>query len=242
VKDAPGRTGDATLWSGNESNLDATAVVPVTVPVDNPTLTFDERHLAEPTYDYAYTVVSTDGGATYKPLANANTVDGPSGPALNGDAAAFTNQSFDLKAYAGKSILIGFRYVSDGGTNDGGWYVDNVKVGGTLVSDGSDASVFKSSTQIRPVKVAAWNLKLVGLDTAKHKVLVRTYDKRTVEAGKAKLKAFRSYPRVVAIVSYDEPTEQYQPAALYTLTVNGVVQPGGGQSEGTAVKVKADRF
>ena len=40
-------------------------------------------------------------------------------------------QTFDLSAYAGKSVLIGFRYVSDGGVNDGGWYVDDVKVGGT---------------------------------------------------------------------------------------------------------------
>ena len=41
-----------------------------------------------------------------------------------------------------------------------------------------------------------------------------------------------AYPRLVAIVAYDEPTEQYQPQALYTLTVNGVVQPGGGQASG----------
>jgi len=55
------------------------------------------------------------------------------------------------------------------------------------------------------------------------------------------LAQFRKFPRVVAIVSYDEPTEQFQTPALYTLTVNGVVQPGGGQS-GSSVKVKADRF
>jgi hypothetical protein len=242
VTDAPGRKDNPTLWSGNSSNLDASAVVSVTVPTDNPTLTFDEQHLAEATYDYAYTVVSTDGGATYTPLANASTVTGPSGPALNGDSAGFTNQTFDLKAYAGKSILVGFRYVSDGGTNDGGWFVDNVKVGSTLVSDGSDASVFKSSTQVRPVDVASWNVRLVGLDSAKHKALVKTYEKSSFTVSKATLAKFRKYPRVVAIVSYDEPTEQYQPQALYTLTVNGVVQPGGGQSEGAAVKVRADRF
>lgn len=242
VTNAPGRAGDPTLWSGNASNSDATAVVKVTVPTDDPTLTFDERHLAEPGYDYAYTVVSTDGGATYQALANASTVDGPFGPALNGDATAFTRQSFDLSAYAGTSILVGFRYVSDGGVNDGGFYVDNVKVGATLVSDGSDASVFKSSTQVRPIAVDSWNVRLVGLDTAKHKVLVQTYEKGSFTVSQAKLAKFRSYPRVVAIVSYDEPTEQYQPQALYTLTANGAVQPGGGQSDAVAVKVRADHF
>ena len=241
VTDAPGRAGNPTLWSGNSSNLDASAVTSVAVPTANPTLTYTERHLAEATYDYAHTVVSTDGGETYTPLANANTVEGPYGPALNEDAAGFSTQTFDLSAYAGKTVLIGFRYVSDGGTNDGGWYVDDVKVGDTLVSDGSDPSVFQSTTQARPVEVAAWNVRVVGLDTAKHKALVKTYAKGSFTASRAQVAKFKKYPRVVVIVSYDEPTEQYQPQALYTLTANGVVQPGGGQSS-AAVKVKADRF
>jgi hypothetical protein len=138
-------------------------------------------------------------------------------------------------------VLIGFRYVSDGGVNDGGWYVDNVKVGATLVSDGSSVTPFQSTTQARPTPVAAWNVRVIGLDKAKHKALVRTYTARTFSVSKAKLAAFRTYPRVVAIVSYDEPAEQFQPQALYTLTANGVVQPGGGQST-SAVTVKADRF
>ncbi len=241
VANPPQHSGNAALWSGNASNLDASAVTPVTVPTTNATLTFDELHLAEETYDYAYTVISTDGGQTYTALANDNTVDGPYGPALNGDADDWATQTFDLSAYAGKSALIGFRYVSDGGVNDGGFYVDNVKVGGTLVSDGSSTSAFKSFTQARPAKVAAWNVRLVGLDTGKHKALVKTYAKRSFSLNSKDLAQFRKYPRVVAIVSYDEPTEQLQPAALYTLTVNKVVQAGGGQSS-KAVKVKADKF
>ncbi len=241
VTNAPDHGGDAALWSGNTTNLDATAITPVTVPTANPTLTFNELHLAEEGYDYAYTVISTNGGKTYTALANENTVDGPYGPALTGDADDWATQSFDLSAYAGKSVLVGFRYVSDGGVNDGGWYVDDVLVGDTVVSDGSSTTPLKSLTQTRPVKVAAWNVRLVGLDTAKHKALVKTYGSRSVKLTSSQLAQFRKYPRVVAIVSYDEPTEQYQPQALYTLTVNGVVQPGGGQS-GAAVKVRADRF
>ena len=140
VNDAAGREGNPTLWSGNSTNLDSAAITEVTVPTDNPTLTYTERHLAEEGYDYAYTVVSTDGGETYTPLSNANTVEGPLGPALNGDAAGFETQTFDLSDYAGQTVLVGFRYVSDGGVNDGGWYVDDVMVGSTLVSDGSSTS------------------------------------------------------------------------------------------------------
>jgi hypothetical protein len=243
VTNAPEHGSDAALWSGNENNLDASAVTQVIVPAANPTLTFDELHQAEEGYDYAYTVISSDGGKTYKALANANTVDGPYGPALNGDAAGWASQTFDLAAYAGKSVLVGFRYVSDGGVNDGGWYVDNVAVGGTVVSDGSSPSVFKSFSEARPSSVAAWNVRLVGLDTAKHKALVKTYTGRSFSLSAADLAEFRAYPRVVAIVSYDEPTEQLQPQALYTLTVNGVVQPGGGGTgSSAAVKARADTF
>ena len=35
------------------------------------------------------------------------------------------------------------------------------------------------------------------------------------------------FPKVVAVVAYDEPTELVNQYAPYTLTVNGVVQPGG---------------
>ena len=42
-----------------------------------------------------------------------------------------------------------------------------------------------------------------------------------------KLAQFDGYPLVVAVVAYDEPTEQVQQYASYALTVNGVLQPGG---------------
>lgn len=226
--DAPERGGDAALWSGNSSNLDATAVTAVTVPASYPVLTFDDYHLAEEGYDYAYTVISTDGGKTYTALANANTTDAPYGPALNGDSSAWGTQTFNLKAYAGQSVIIGFRYVSDGGTNDGGWYVDNVKLGGVLVNDGSATAPFTSLTQQRPVDIYGYTVRLVGYNTDKHKALVRTYTARSFSLNKAKLAQFRKYPRVVAIVSYDEPTEQVQQYAPYALKVNGVLQPGGG--------------
>ena len=120
VVTAPPTGTSPALWSGNVSNLDAGAVAQVSVPSTNAVLTVNELHQAEEGYDYAYTVVSTDGGKTYTPLANANTVPGPYGPALNGTATAFATQTFDLSAYAGQTILVGFRYVSDGGVNEGG--------------------------------------------------------------------------------------------------------------------------
>ena len=64
-------------------------------------------------------------------------------------------------------MLLGFRYVSDGGVNEGGWYVDDVTVGATLVSDGSSLAPFDSPTEIHPTEVANWNVRLVGIDAGK---------------------------------------------------------------------------
>lgn len=216
------------LWSGDRSNLDAAAVTSVAVPAGTPTLTYNEQHLAEEGYDYAYTVVSTDGGATYTPLANANTVAGPLGPALNGDSAGFATQTFDLTPYAGKTVLIGFRYVSDGGTNDGGWYVDDVKVDGTLISDGSSTAGFKSPTQVKPTVVKNWFVRLVGLDAHNHQARFARYNgKYDFKLTSTDLRGFTTYPLVIAIVSYDDPTEQVQQYAPYTLKLNNARLAGG---------------
>jgi hypothetical protein len=50
---------------------------------------------------------------------------------------------------------------------------------------------------------------------------------RSITLNRSQLDQFSRFGKVVAIVAYDEPTEQVQQYAPYTLTVNGVTQPGG---------------
>ena len=211
---------DGALFSGNTSSLDAAAVVAVTVPAADPTLRLRAKYTTEPGYDYGYVTVSTDGGKTYTAVAGNHTVTAPYGPALNGTSDGFQPQSYDLTAYAGKRVLIGFRYVSDSSINEGGWLIDDVSVGATRVSDGTTLTGFRSATQIVPERVHAWHVKLVGLDDRRERA-------RQVAAGG--WAALRDYPVVVALVAYDEPTEQVTQYAPYALTVNGVLQPGGGR-------------
>ncbi|MEE6263279.1 peptidase M6 immune inhibitor A [Plantactinospora sonchi] len=226
--DDPDRPGNPVLFSGNENNTDASAVVPVTVPAADPTLTFQAKYGAEEGYDYGYVIVSTDGGASYTAIPGDRTVDGPRGPAVNGATDGFEAHRYDLSAYAGKAILLGFQYVSDGGVNEGGWKIDDITVGGTTVSDGSDLAPFDSITEVKPVSVAGWNLRLVGLDAKHSIVLQRDFGSRsTVKLGLLELAPLMLFPEVVAIVTYDEPTEQVGQYAAYNLTVNGVTQPGG---------------
>ncbi|WP_030487329.1 choice-of-anchor J domain-containing protein [Micromonospora chokoriensis] len=225
------RPGNAVLFSGNASNLDSTAVTSVAVPTTDPTLRFTAKYGAEFGYDYGYVTVSTDGGTTYTAIPGDHTVDGPFGPALNGTTEGFEARSYDLSAYAGKTVLLGFRYVSDGGVNEGGLLLDDITVGGKTVSDGASLAPFDSPTEIRPTAVKNWNLRLVGIDE-KHSIAwqFESNGKSDVTIGKLELAVLDAFPKVVAIVAYDDPTEQVTQYAPYKLTVNGVVQPGGSSS------------
>jgi hypothetical protein len=228
VNNDPDRPGNSVLFSGNANNTDATAVLPVTVPATNATLSFQAKYGAELGYDYGYVVVSTDGGTTYTAIPGDRTVDAPLGPGLNGTTTGFEAHSYDLSAYAGKSILLGFRYVSDGGVNEGGLLLDDITLGGTLLSDGSSLAPFDSPTEIKPVAVKNWHVKLVGIDDANHLAWQFEFTgKNSITLNWIQLALLSLFPKVVAVVAYDEPTEQVQQYAPYTLTVNGVVQPGG---------------
>ncbi|HEY2832542.1 MAG TPA: hypothetical protein VGJ14_08965 [Sporichthyaceae bacterium] len=220
------------LFSGNSSNTDASAVFRVTVPSNAPRLTYTSSWSMEDGFDWGYTVISTDDGKTYRTLGNANTKPtrdpAPDGQALTGSSPIATPQTFDLAPYAGQSVILGFRYVSDPLVNAGGWYIDDVKVGDTVISDGSSIAPFKSFTEMHPVVVHNWSVALVGLDEAHHRAHVARFNGRfDLTLTKSQIKEFAGYPTLVAVISYDDPTETVQTYAPYTLTVDGVGQAGG---------------
>ncbi|WP_431728821.1 choice-of-anchor J domain-containing protein [Verrucosispora sp. TAA-831] len=228
VTNDPDRPGNPVLWSGNGNSTDAAAVTPVSVPVGNPTLTFLAKYGAEAGYDYGYVSVSTDGGKSYTAIEGDKTVPGPLGPSLNGTTSGFEPHSFDLSAYAGQDVLLSFRYVSDGGVNEGGLLVDDITVGGTSVSDGSNLDAFASPSEIFPTPVANWNVRFVGYDEKLRTAVQFEVDGKTsFTLGVVQTALLTAFPTVVAIVAYDEPTEQVTQYAPYQLTVNKVVQPGG---------------
>lgn len=230
VRDDPDRNGNPVLFSGNASNTDSTIVVPVTVPAADPTLRFLAKYGAEEGYDYGYLGVSTDGGATYTMIAGDRATTGPLGPGLSGSTTGFEPHAYDLSAYSGQRVLVSIRYVSDGGVNEGGLLVDDLTIGERLISDGSNLDPFESPTEAKPVTVANWNLRLVGIDEARHRAQQFEFDGKAafhLTRNSPQLMALRQFETVVAIVAYDEPTEQVGQFAPYTLTVNGVAQPGG---------------
>jgi hypothetical protein len=207
---------DRTLFSGNSAGLDSHAVRAVRVPAKNPRLTLDTAYANENGYDFGYVTVSTDGGKTFKAVAGDRTAQGPLGPGLTGASGKVVTAGYDLKAYAGRKVLIGLRYVSDAAVNQGGWRIGKIALGDRTLSDGSTVNGWVSPTAIVPTPVHAWHVTLVGLG-----------DKRARLVPIKDFALLADYPKVVAIVAYDEPTETVRQYAPYKLTVNGILQPGG---------------
>lgn len=100
----------------------------------------------EADYDYLYTEVSTDGGATWTALAGtadgtALPVDASGSPSLTGVSGAWKNLNFPLDAYAGKKVDLRFRYQTDGGAGGKGFTADAISLtadGSALFTDGAE--------------------------------------------------------------------------------------------------------
>ncbi len=236
VTDDPDSPGDAVLWSGDTPNTDSMAVTSVTVPAADPTLRFDAKYGAELDFDYWFVYASTDGGASYTNITG-TAVDNPRvsestigfGPGISGTTDGFEPHEFDLSAYAGQEILLAFRYVTDPLVNEGGLLIDDVTVGGTLISDGN-LEPFSSPSEVSPTPVNNFNVQVWGINRDLN-VAVQVADlngKSSFSLGLLQTLVLKLFPEVVVIVAYDEPTEQVRQYAPYKLTVNGVVQEGGG--------------
>ncbi|HYR27564.1 MAG TPA: S8 family serine peptidase [Thermoanaerobaculia bacterium] len=104
----------------DERTVSMTMTGDVPLPLALITLTFDSAEDIELDFDYGHDDVSTDGGATFTTLATYT--------------GAFTGERVvDLSAFAGRSIRLRFRLVSDQLTSTPvhqGWTVDNIRIRG----------------------------------------------------------------------------------------------------------------
>jgi hypothetical protein len=245
----PLASGDAALFSGAANNRDEAIVRSVAVPSGaGATLTFDALWNQELGWDFLFVQVSTDGGATYKSLTctDTTTVTDPDAlptaknnvPGFTGYPGAWKPETCSLSAYAGQTVLLAFRTFNDPGTLGdepsvpAGAWVDDVKVGGTLISDGSSLDGWQSFTQVRPNPVAGFTVTILSIDQAKGKITVSrlplTGDFEVKNKANVQKYIDKNADFVGAIVFYDDAAETSTDYARYRLTVNGVTQPGGG--------------
>ena len=140
--------GESQWWSDSGDDLETTLSREVTLPAGAATLTFQARWNIEDcgpdACDYAY--VEVDDGTGWKAIPGSITKPAE-GNAIDGVSDGWVPATFDLSAYAGKTIGLRFRYATDGaaqGTDPdalAGLFVDEITVtaGGTAVfEDGAE--------------------------------------------------------------------------------------------------------
>jgi hypothetical protein len=136
----------AMLWGNAEDSIDTRLTREVDLAgAASPVLTFQTWYDIERWYDWGYVSVSTDGGATWQALAGDRTsADDPVqvalGPGYTGTSGggaepAWVSERISLAKYAGQKLLLRFEYVTDGGTHNEGWAVDDVAIEGTGFRD-----------------------------------------------------------------------------------------------------------
>ncbi|MCC6539986.1 MAG: immune inhibitor A [Bryobacterales bacterium] len=151
-------------WSGHENftNSTMTLAAPLTL-APGARLVFDVAYETEKNWDFLWTQISTDGGATWTTLTNEHTscltASGWAGPLFGfppdlcaAGVAGFTGQSpgfpkytteaFDLTPFAGQDVQLRFWYMTDLALSLHGVFIDNVRIvageGETLWSDAAE--------------------------------------------------------------------------------------------------------
>jgi hypothetical protein len=131
---------DEDFWySGTGDLYDRVVYGEVEVVGDDLNLYINTYYDLEDYWDFGFVQVSTDNGETWTSLANEWTTDiyDPSAhpdiianlPGLTSYLLDWELMSFDLSAYEGQTVLVGFRFMTDWATHYEGWYLDGVWLG-----------------------------------------------------------------------------------------------------------------
>ena len=163
-------SGSYEWYSGAGDDLDNTLARSVTLPAGSAGLTFQaqwniEDCGADPC-DYAYVEVNDGGSWTAIPgsITNAAEANG-----IDGVSDGWVPATFDLSAYAGKTVQLRFRYVTDSasqGTDPAapsGLFIDDVAVtagGSTVFADGAET--------LDPAWTAAGFTRTTGTETSSY--------------------------------------------------------------------------
>ncbi len=135
---------DDTAWYSSSSEpltaLDLFLNVTLT---GSSTLTIDTMYEIEEGWDFGIIQIYDESSEEWVTLENAYTTSDNLGttdeilaslPGLTGDSGGWITMDFDLSGFTGPST-IRFRYMTDWGYMDPGWWIDNVKIDGAPVSE-----------------------------------------------------------------------------------------------------------
>ena len=137
----PVGTGKAAYTDTGINQNDIMLDLPVAIPAAAPgLLTIPSQWDIEGDWDYGYVEVLPEGSNTWVMLddvdayfTNTNPNGNNLGDGLTGTGAG--TLQFNLAAYAGQTITLRLRYVTDAYTTGDGWYVDDLALDGTPIAD-----------------------------------------------------------------------------------------------------------
>lgn len=176
------------------------------------TLSFDTNYAIEEGWDFGFVQVSTDGGATWTSLSNKQTIgtyDPQAHPGIIDNLPGLTGSgkgkmAFDLTPYAGQKILYQFRYMTDWGYTESGWYVDNVKINGVLVDNAENV---QGLTAVYPE--ADFTVTMVATGNGVEPLVQDVSLNDLTEQGMASVALPEGYENVYLLVFSDEGPVDY---------------------------------
>lgn len=131
------------IWYSGASNLLNALLIGSADVGEGATLEILTYWDIEDYWDFGFVQVSTDGGATWTSLENEYTtyLHDPSAhpdiianlPGLTGWSGDWLTIAFDLSGYAGQTVLVGFRYMTDWAFVYEGWYIEEARVSGSPI-------------------------------------------------------------------------------------------------------------
>ncbi len=138
------------MWYGGRGDeMDNTLTTSLTLPqAGTITLDFMAWYNIEESWDFAFVQASADGGTTWTSLSTSRMTsehhpDAQSSivknlPGYTGASEGWVPESIDLSAYAGKSIQLRFRYMTDAATSYDGFFLDKLSItadGNAILTD-----------------------------------------------------------------------------------------------------------
>ena len=115
-------------------------------------LSFKTSYEIEPLWDYGFVQISLDEGESWISLANEYTtmehVDDAypaiidTLPGLTGVSDGWIDMSFNLTSYVGQNVDVCFRYMTDWGYEDPGWWIDDIALNGAIIDNADDVNSF----------------------------------------------------------------------------------------------------
>ncbi|MFI7066665.1 immune inhibitor A domain-containing protein [Kribbella sp. NPDC050124] len=140
----PPAAGSKSWWSGRGHLLNNTMSRQVAIPAGTTTLSFkanwDIEDCGTTACDYAYVEVNDGTGYKAIPGSIANAAEGNG---IDGTSNGWVDATFDLSAYADKTVGLQFRYSTDPAAGGKGFFADEIKVTNgstTLVTSGAEAT------------------------------------------------------------------------------------------------------